>query len=1547
MQTFDSTAPRGLFPPTHPSDAQLYAGQLEDYELMLSSISEPPTLVSLSNLLPIGPFSPLHQVSEDGLNALWHVLRDRAYIDLCTRLEIKHGDLSVTRKDNAYVYEGWSNAGQRVTVDLTENTKWQMLKPRIERAATLLGDQLNSNRKITLQRMCWFYAMAPWRPRHPQEHPAALAALQEKIARHHLQLEDDFDILALRRRPTDQDRAAFRAHRRGASSPSEVDTQKVHAAIIRAQIIETVNQCLPASSPSPLTYLANDILAAASLEQVRATPTVYLQKILNTNEAQQLGMLLLSMMDWYGGEIGEETAPSIKTKLVVQALQLWLIGATGDNPGEVAGYAWQAPANWGKSYQAIRAEFETHLQTSKRAASEKEAMVMARLFLSRFPSEFQVTDIPANLPYRSSMVWVNFVTGVNLIQLSDPRLLDRMTFQQLVSLPMVMDKEVSAEKRKLIALARLLPTLDWAQTYGFIAQQSPDTYSITDVERALTALDNHNDRLNWAINQLTEKPPERLAIAKKEIERLFGKDAFISDGRKLARKKNMPISVSRDIPYLEGREYDLYSFLDVLASDEVGNHEKWFVTQADGTTVTRQWLRIDENRTIKTDGPWSIQGKTFDGARIVLSPSAKLLNVKASFEKAFALYLEKTTTAYETLIASLIASLPNADRLALAFGEVKIHSLRKETSNVEAAHETPDKILPLRARNGLILQATFAGNTTHYELLPRAGVIRSLGTLAPELLGAALKSERWKVQSNHSSVSVHVWRHKDLPFDWDAHLNGDAPKENARCQAIIERLGVTFGAIAPSPENASGIARTLSSGRVVEISHVIATQLLYVDPKILRDIAYGQTQFDRDSAWMDQTVNFFKALVPFLGSVEDLKSEDKTRWIQGAFGLFSDGISFLLPVGKFASGSMRLMTQASRVTLGARLPSFKLLTMELITSMVGNLNPVDGPVSLLTGLGPVALKLIRAGRSNVMTLLGKAGRYTFMRSVPQIADIGQWRPLAAGDQLARVKGLDDVPVRNLATFGKSDYRLIDPLTCKPYGPRLPTKSGALSPGQSHYRSLHKNDEHILIECPESTRVGEILEVDGRVTLLLDDVPYRLKDDALYRADLIDDVLKSIPCRMRRAPGPGICKTLYVLRDPAPTPDIGSYDESKGWALWFGDSIYTPAAGREPMQVADIARQTSFTATLEFQKGIFGRVMISVPVPGQPLMDNLKAGATIIEAMDGSKHYVSTRLNAGDFYVAERIKGQKPHEPLTFNKAETLPSELSDELKTVYTGALNANNMVRIHGIEAVERALKTMEEIAIPIGGHAHPPETLKWLKVDTSPGEAVLFDHSTRMIASKLPEGATAWTRSREASDALRQRTAEIFDTLFLAPTITVNADSALKIDSTMTKLNSLLSPWKRKHRNIAYAEVTTATGTREVYVSVSGNKQITGFLPLFRHNLGADPVKVGDVSYFNIDANQTFHETALDVTPGSKVLAVPHTIKDIETYRPDMTRQPTSLDSESKLIRVIREKYPDRESIKSVNVATTLAPCDSCSVVMKQFGYDGSQDGLAVTWK
>jgi len=215
-------------------------------------------------------------------------------------------------------------------------------------------------------------------------------------------------------------------------------------------------------------------------------------------------------------------------------------------------------------------------------------------------------------------------------------------------------------------------------------------------------------------------------------------------------------------------------------------------------------------------------------------------------------------------------------------------------------------------------------------------------------------------------------------------------------------------------------------------------------------------------------------------------------------------------------------------------------------------------------------------------------------------------------------------------------------------------------------------------------------------------------------------------------------------------------------------------------------------------------------------------------------------------------------------------------------------------------------------------------------------------MIVTQSSEGATTWSRSHEASETLRQRTAEIFDTLFMEQTIPQNTESLFRIDRTMKKLNDLLPRSQRRSnpRNIAYAEVIKTDGVREVYVSVSGAQDITGKLPLFKTYLGAEYVQRGDATYFNVDLSGPPTPSGLLMDSQENLLAIP------KTY-PALPEVPTSLDSESKLISFIHQKYPDKQAIRSVNIATTMPPCEACAVIVKAFGHTGADDWLNVIWK
>ncbi|WP_081265255.1 hypothetical protein [Pseudomonas fluorescens] len=1400
---------------------------------------------------------------------------------------------------------------------------------------------LHPDGQCSLASMALYYGMPPWDPADPAQHHAALHALDEKRARHALQLESGVDIDLLNGTTTAAERKSLRDQKRLPSAESASFATGLER-LTAAKIKQAVRDFLPATETSLLSHLAKTLPAETTLANIRQTPTVYLEKILQSSEASRLAQALLVALDWFGKAAEEQASPLVRNKLLSRAIRVWGQRAA-DAAQAIAGYAWQQPCHYGKSYQTIWREFEDHLLQSNRAATASEAVLLASVYRCEFPNDFHRADIPADLPYKSSVIWVNFVHGLNLAEVIEPERVAHMTFQQLVDFPLEESTVASEQELALIAWCRIPPAVDWAVATGVLPPHTDTQYSDEQQEQALQALDTHINKLTEALKQMDVDSPKRADIADREISKVFGYLYFSRDSRKLARYVE-PASGGgfRQVPDVRQHRVSLQEVY--MWKGHKGR--TWSISRPNSETLTTGTLRINADGSLHTTASWL--------APMLLTKT--LPDVNDLFQTEYTRYLTATKAAYQTLLGEMFLRLPHDARQAIEYGQTRLYTLRDSTTGLESGQEKPSLTLPLRLRMGFILRLDYRGKTSWYECLPRAGIIRERNDMTTALLDGRITSENWR--TGRGSVNVDVRRGTSVPFDRDAHEKGDVPKKDASCIAIIEQLGETFTG-APAADAPALISSAGSS----KLATYIAQSFFYYNEAMLYAHARQQTELEKREDGPSLFEKLLKFL-PFFGNLDDLDSDNPNKRHAAIFGIVTDILSFGMPVGKFVSGTVKLASTALRLGYKQVLPRFSNLSAKLLLASAKEFIPFNGLPQLtkgvLVGLYALNKSLLKLAIKKIEKLAARTGTYDIINGLPQITQPGRYKTLGGFNELGSSRGVDDIPIRRAAGAPQRDYRMVDPLTNKPYGPSLNDKNYRFSIGSSAYRSVAVTDQHVTVKISEQTSVSEVLEVDGRTTMFIDDVAYQLDANTLRRATHIDTSERfiAVPCRVKRAPGQS-CETRLVTRDPAPTPAVGSYDESKGWATWFGDSLYTRPKGHAPMSANAFDSISRLNGLMVFRKGLYGRLQINVFQ--QQDFHLFEVGAVIVEAIDGSKHYVFTRLNADDFYVANLLPGKSLQDNLVFLKASTLSDVERRELITVYTGSLNANNMARIYGIEAVERAMQTMEQIAIPIGGHAIPPNTLTKLKVDTSPGEAVLFDHSTRMIVSRRAKGVTSWSRSQNAPADFRQRAADIFDTLragkpipkdlrHFYPVFERILHSDLVTDQVIARVQNLLPPsqYTGKARNIAYADIVKADGEREVYVSVSGKYDMTSELPLFSPPFANESVKVGkNTTYFNVDAGRRFPETSLNVSGDGRLLAIPHTIKNIENYKPTMTTRPTSLDSEAKLIKVLREKYPDPATITSIEVVTTLPPCTSCSVVVKEFGFNGSADGLKVMWE
>ncbi|MBC3362617.1 hypothetical protein HU806_05855 [Pseudomonas sp. SWRI154] len=1031
-----------------PSPAEKYEGSLGDYDSLLSLIRNTSPEQLANTLIKPKRCSPMYLEDETGQRSLQALAQNEHYLASCKTTGASPHRLTVTLKDGKAVYETRSSDSEVTTaIPLGKNPVWDGWLTSIEKAVRKLGGQIRQNGEVTFARMAWFYGIPLLDPLDDKQREAAIQALEEKRARHSLGLGDALRLDGLGHGSAVEDRS------------------------VDDLIMETMREHLPNLRTSLLAHLSPIDIANLTIQDLRAKPSFYLEKILLSEEAEALTKALLQALEWYGGNHGEDSAPSVRIKLLVKAIDLWLLAGKHEQDGAIAGYQWQAPSNWGKSYEAIWLAFESHLCTSNRASSVNESILLACLYRPSFPPDFQIPDIPSELPYRSSTVWVNFAHGVQLANAIDPTLLQRLSPQQLMDLPNEYMDEGNAEDLKLASLTRLQPALDWAITNGFVPERTDADYPAQTIEKAMQKLDEAITQLSSAVTDLDKTPPDRLKMATYELTKLLGHTRFLTEDWKLEREASA-FSTGTGTWRSGPPVHSSYSLVDVYASGELSK-AKWYINPPSGA-----WLTLSKEGILDT----SLFGHKLKGKT--------LPNIEGLFDSDFKSYIKLISSAYQQLIIHLIASLPLIDRRALEYGTIRLYRLRQSTAG------------SLRARCGFILGATYADKVTYYELVPRAGIIRPRLDIAPHYIGANIPPP-----AVPSSIQN---RNPRLPFDWNAHLNGTAPKKNMQCPVFMEQIGGTLGRLMNS-DLPHITPTTLESTSIQSIANHIADRLLFTDETELRRTCYGQTEFDRQQENFDQVISVIKSFIPFWDSIENLSAGTREKILEGLLGLTLDLAAFVCPLGKFASGSMKVIRAGGKLTLTKKLP---LLAPKVGVFLNSTLNPFDGIPSLLKAGGLSLFRLSKKGYLSLKTLSGRAGRYDFLQGMPQATDPGRWRPLSAKDQLASVYGMEDVPVREITSRGKSDFRLVDPLSTKPYGPALAAERSGLSFGPSRYDLLGKTESDSLFKIPGNTRVKEVLEVDGSRTFYLDDVPYRLEDSALRRVDTLDITknFRKLPCR---------------------------------------------------------------------------------------------------------------------------------------------------------------------------------------------------------------------------------------------------------------------------------------------------------------------------------------------------------------------------------------------------------------------------------------------------
>lgn len=894
-----------------------------------------------------------------------------------------------------------------------------------------------------------------------------------------------------------------------------------------AIIIDAARRSYNRPQRSLLDDLAQNILPITPIDIRHKHPLLVLCAILETPAAQAVALDLLTAMDWYGQHDGETPSPVVTCKLMFKALALDI-----DPNADACAFDFEQPRLRGQSMHMIRTAVSDHVRDRVGISSQPSTSLMSYLITAHLPAEFQVHDVPQYLAWRRSNTWVHFNQGVRLAEMITPGKARTMTFEALCNFASHMLENTGRETeaiKTLCATTLTVPLLQWGISNQLLPDQDLAHFSEDDVMSAFLNFSAEEEAYGRAVDQLRQPAPDRLAMARAELER-----RGIPLHTKFVRRPQLPIA---DSFWYKGP----HQLAQRIPAEQV----------------------IASNKA-RTDPPEHIPEYLL-GSDLKYHPQAlpldDLPDIEAEFETQFARWISNSKAGCRNMIRSLLRDLPEEDRKPLDQGLLSVHMVRQfDFSNWEllanvgglAYREIIDRLGPIRGHYGFIIEADYQGQRCYYEVLPYASLIRR-------------RFEWTALPTYRSADSVNTNARFTFDLDAQAYFAGRPPKDVESARVILETV---LGPLA-----SSGVGFETRIGTVVRemTEHMFSSTHI----EHLRQKLRGATYFDKSPA---QTIA--KVLIPIWGPLEDLRdglrtgNRESLKW--AIIGLPIDALSLVLPAVRLAGLTLRSARMAARLGIQSQLPLLRDLGRQYLKEAIALINPLD-ILRAVKGVATVAWRNFR----QIVIRVTRWARQTFTGQFKAIRPL-QWlgsgaRPvLPSGQQLRRVDDGRWMVLHN-STAPRSEGKLflIDPASTRACGRalrRLNHQSGL---------SLRKIDT-LPLEVDTDTAGWLVRDITPNLSkrwVAWGDEHYFQAGNTLYRkvdlpaggaelrrvhADTLErsgSRLRPGGCRNRRGLDLDVCGT-GVWRNLDHSNALASNTEGVDIVPWFNDRAIKPASGGE-------------------------------------------------------------------------------------------------------------------------------------------------------------------------------------------------------------------------------------------------------------------------------------------------------------------------------------------------------------------------------------------------
>lgn len=716
-----------------------------------------------------------------------------------------------------------------------------------------------------------------------------------------------------------------------------------------------------------------------AIDDQRRHAATLLHALLNRPRARALGKALHERLGWHLATDDRATIERQRTLMVAAALIISLSPAQGILPD--AGYEVYRPdaAQW--TAQQVQEDLERYLVENGRVDAD-HAPLAGYLLLCGSAPECVVKDTPLGLSLDKPL-WLALTQAVALIELTAPGATRLLTYAQIMAFSQL--SPVTLELQQLHELTAVMPIIHWAVLNRVIPYRADKDYDKDTLLSATTYFTRYIEALHQSEHGLTAAPPDRRKLALAELTKVMPKGDYLEQKAfKFSYQGSMNERTWLDALKLGspfGSVAEVYNY----AVSEAGIDE---IQLSQLLRLRFSLVDLYVSGDLLENGQLSGRFKTRDNFMPPAGAFAELSELPALdtlYEAAFEQYYQQVQESLASVIKMTIASLPESDRQALNNGNLSLYTVRQQTSHFIPGVETQRQRDETKGRYGLIICSTYGNEHRCYELFTLRGVCRE----RPEFVGMLQSSgiihdvpSLSFVRGNTAYQAKnrwHVW-----PLDFAAYRDGSEPRSGEVSRVVVEKLWQ----VGMQAEDIRPVALFFSA-QLQDLADLIMTHHPVAPRQALYDALTPRTELEQWRISKEHVQNaFLDLVVPFKRCVEDIKTANAPRVVEGIGGCILDGLAVLgLLIGL---GATVVSVIAKTGSTTAKILSIAKAGGRVVTALA---NPVDGlPTLVWQGLRkvPRGLLLLSEGAvSAAHTATGQLRKLTGARRADDLTQAGR------------------------------------------------------------------------------------------------------------------------------------------------------------------------------------------------------------------------------------------------------------------------------------------------------------------------------------------------------------------------------------------------------------------------------------------------------------------------------------------------------------------------------------------------------------------------------